>query len=397
MKSFFRGLLNDALEPISAEVSRLSAEFDRRDAVPPGQWEERVEDLLDRWIPPSRTSAAVAEKKERISPVSLFAPGAVQAQKVRKPFDAVAFFSDKDPSPSHSNSSDVSGSSDASSRHSAAQRVGSACRKKRSLKQSKKVDLTACPKFAGKKEIVDFTSQWGEFSNVHLQRKHFRSTEEWRSNIIVALNKAGSDAQAFRRDVRKWRRKRVNPEDIVEKMKQEYSLTLLAMQLAVQERVQVFPWLLDHRDRNGRVVIPSGVVLSFAKIDQRLEDLLLDSDDAEWEIADPAKVIMIVNALMDDQCMKLVNSLRSKLPGLGGPLDLKQIDYATLKKEFEWFASFDRDAEIKARQRQSGGRERAFRGQQRRGRGSGGFRNQGNRQNGQRSSQQSPPQQQQQP
>uniref|UniRef100_A0A0G4F9H4 Uncharacterized protein n=1 Tax=Chromera velia CCMP2878 TaxID=1169474 RepID=A0A0G4F9H4_9ALVE len=127
----------------------------------------------------------------------------VPAQKVRKPFDAVAFFSDKDPSPSHSNSSDVSGSSDASSRHSAAQRVGSACRKKRSSKQSKKVDLTACPKFAGKKEIVDFASQWGEFSNVHLQRKHFRSTEEWRSNIIVALNKAGSDARAFRRDVRR--------------------------------------------------------------------------------------------------------------------------------------------------------------------------------------------------
>uniref|UniRef100_A0A0G4FQ79 Uncharacterized protein n=1 Tax=Chromera velia CCMP2878 TaxID=1169474 RepID=A0A0G4FQ79_9ALVE len=79
--------------------------------------------------------------------------------------------------------------------------------------------------------------------------------------------------------------------------------------------------------------------------------------------------------------MKLVNSLRSKLPGLGGQLDLRQIDYATLKKELEWFASFDRDAEIKARQRQSGGRERAFRGQQRRGRGSGGFRNQRNRQN----------------
>uniref|UniRef100_A0A0G4G9I9 Uncharacterized protein n=1 Tax=Chromera velia CCMP2878 TaxID=1169474 RepID=A0A0G4G9I9_9ALVE len=153
-------------------------------------------------------------------------------------------------------------------------------------------------------------------------------------------------------------------------MKQEYSLTLLAMQLAVQERVQVFPWLLNHRDRNGRVVIPRGVVLSFVKIDQRLEDLLLDSDDVEWEIADPAKVIMIVNALMDDQHMKLVNSLRSKLPGLGGQLDLRQIDYATLKKELEWFASFDQDAEIKARQRQSGGRERAFRGQQRRGRGS---------------------------
>uniref|UniRef100_A0A0G4FN17 Uncharacterized protein n=1 Tax=Chromera velia CCMP2878 TaxID=1169474 RepID=A0A0G4FN17_9ALVE len=124
-------------------------------------------------------------------------------------------------------------------------------------------------------------------------------------------------------------------------MKQEYSSTLLAMQLAVQERVQVFPWLLNHRDRNGCVVIPSGVVLSFAKINQRLEDLLLDSDDAEWEIADPAKVIMIVNALMDDQRMKLVNSLRSKLPGLGGQLDLRQIDYATLKKELEWFASFD--------------------------------------------------------
>uniref|UniRef100_A0A0G4GM58 Uncharacterized protein n=1 Tax=Chromera velia CCMP2878 TaxID=1169474 RepID=A0A0G4GM58_9ALVE len=334
MKSFFRGLLNDALEPISTEVSRLSAEFDRRDAVPPGQQEERVEDSLNRWIPSSRTSAAVAEKKERISPVSLFAPGAVQAQKVRKPFDAVAFFSDKDPSPSHSNSSD---------------------------------------------------------------RKHFRSTEEWRSNIIVALNKAGSDARAFRRDVRRWRRKRVNPEDIVKKMKQEYSSTLLGMQLAVQERVQVFPWLLDHRDRNGRVVIPSGVVLSFAKIDQRLKDLLLDFDDAEWEIADPAKVTMIVNALTDNQRMKLVNSLRSKLPGLGGQLDLRQIDYATLKKELEWFASFDRDAEIKARQRQSGGRERAFRGQQRRGRESGGFRNQRNRQNGQRSSQQSPLQQQQQP
>uniref|UniRef100_A0A0G4F6W3 Uncharacterized protein n=1 Tax=Chromera velia CCMP2878 TaxID=1169474 RepID=A0A0G4F6W3_9ALVE len=180
-------------------------------------------------------------------------------------------------------------------------------------------------------------------------------------------------------------------------MKQEYSSTLLAMQLAVQERVQVFPWLLDHHDRNGRVVIPSGVVLSFAKIDQRLENLLLDSDDAEWEIADPAKVIMIVNALTDDQRMKLVNSLRSKLPGLGGQLDLRQIDYATLKKELEWFTSFDRDVEIKARQRQSGGREKAFRGQQRRGRGSGGFRNQENRQNGQRSSQQSPPQQQQQP
>uniref|UniRef100_A0A0G4GKX1 Uncharacterized protein n=1 Tax=Chromera velia CCMP2878 TaxID=1169474 RepID=A0A0G4GKX1_9ALVE len=275
------------------------------------------------------------------------------------------------------------------------QRVGSARRKK--SKQSKKVDLTACPKFAGKKKIVDFASQWGEFSNVHLQRKHFQSTEEWRSNIIVALNKAGSDARAFRRDVRRWRRKWVNPEDTVEKMKQEYSSTLLAMQLAVQERVQVFPWLLDHRDRNGRVVIPSGVVLSFMKIDQRLEDLLLDSDDAEWEIADPAKVIMIVNALTDDQRMKLVNSLRSKLPGFGGQLNLRQIDYATLKKELEWFASFDRDAEIKARQRQSGGRERAFRGQQRRGRGSGGFRNQGNRQNGQHSSQQSPPQQQQQP
>uniref|UniRef100_A0A0G4G5L0 Uncharacterized protein n=1 Tax=Chromera velia CCMP2878 TaxID=1169474 RepID=A0A0G4G5L0_9ALVE len=170
-------------------------------------------------------------------------------------------------------------------------------------------------------------------------------------------------------------------------MKQEYSSTLLAMQLAVQERMQVFPWLLDgvcrsSHDRNGRVVIPSGVMLSFAKIDQRLEDLLLDSDDAEWEIADPAKVIMIVNALTDDQRMKLINSLRSKLPGLGGQLDLRQIDYATLKKELEWFASFDRDAEIKARQRQSGGRERAFRGQQRRGRGSGGFRNQENRQNG---------------
>uniref|UniRef100_A0A0G4F8Y1 Uncharacterized protein n=1 Tax=Chromera velia CCMP2878 TaxID=1169474 RepID=A0A0G4F8Y1_9ALVE len=341
MKSFFRGLLNDALEPISAEVSRLSAEFDRRDAAPPGQREERVEDSLDRWIPPSRTSAAVAEKKERIAPVSLFAPGAVQAQKIRKPFDAVAFFSDKDPSPSDSNSSDVSGSSDASSRHSAAQRVGFA-RKKKS-KQSKKVDLTACPKFARKKEIIDFASQWGEFSNVHLQRKHFRSTEEWRSNIIVALNKAGSDAQAFRRDVRRWRRKRVNPENIVEKMKQEYSSTLLAMQLVVQECVQVFPWLrvLDHHDQNGRVVIPSGVVLSFVKIDQRLEDLLLNSDDAEWEIEDRAKVIMIVNALMDNQRMKLVNSLRSKLPGLGGQLDLRQIDYATLKKELEWFASFD--------------------------------------------------------
>uniref|UniRef100_A0A0G4HRY3 Uncharacterized protein n=1 Tax=Chromera velia CCMP2878 TaxID=1169474 RepID=A0A0G4HRY3_9ALVE len=209
------------------------------------------------------------------------------------------------------------------------------------------MDLTACPKFTGKKEIVDFTSQWGEFSNVYLLRKHFRSTEEWRSNIIVALNK-------------------------------------------------VFPWLLNNRDRNDRVVIPSGVVLSFAKIDQRLEDLLLDSDDAEWEIADPAKVIMIVNALTDDQRMKLVNSLRLKLPRLEGQLDLRQIDYATLKKELEWFASFDRDAEIKVRQRQSGGRERAFRGQQRWGPGSGGFRNQGNRQNGQRSSQQPPPQQQQQ-
>uniref|UniRef100_A0A0K6S988 Uncharacterized protein n=1 Tax=Chromera velia CCMP2878 TaxID=1169474 RepID=A0A0K6S988_9ALVE len=198
------------------------------------------------------------------------------------------------------------------------------------------MDLTTCPKFAGKKEIVDFASQWGEFSNVHLQRKHFQSTEEWRSNIIVTLNKAGSDAQAFRRDVRRWRRKWVNPEDIVEKMKQEYSSTLLAMQLAVQE---------------------------------------------QWEIADPAKVIMIVNALTDDQRMKLVNSLRSKLPGLGGQLDLRQIDYATLKKELEWFVSFDRDAEIKARQRQSGGRKRAFKGQERRGRGSGGFRNQGNRQN----------------
>uniref|UniRef100_A0A0G4IE05 Uncharacterized protein n=1 Tax=Chromera velia CCMP2878 TaxID=1169474 RepID=A0A0G4IE05_9ALVE len=273
-------------------------------------------------------------------------------------------------------------------------RVGSACRKK--LKESKKVDLTAYPKFAGKKEIVDFVSQWGEFSNVHLQRKHFRSTEEWRSNIIVAMNKAGSDARAFRRDVRRWRRKRVNPEDIVEKMKQEYSSTLLAMQLAVQERVQVFPWLLDHRDRNGRVVIPSGVVLSFIKINQRLEDLLFDSDNAEWEIADPTKVMMIVNALTDDQRIKLINSLRSKLPGLEGQLDLRQINYATLKKELEWLMSFDRDAEIKARQRQSGGRERAFRGQQRRGRGSHGFRNQGNRQNGQRSSQQSPSQQQQQ-
>uniref|UniRef100_A0A0K6S758 Uncharacterized protein n=1 Tax=Chromera velia CCMP2878 TaxID=1169474 RepID=A0A0K6S758_9ALVE len=157
-------------------------------------------------------------------------------------------------------------------------------------------------------------------------------------------------------------------------MKQEYSLTLLAMQLAVQERVQdlVFPWLLDHHDWNGRVVIPSGVVLSFAKIDQKLKDLLFDSDDAEWEIADPTKVIMIVNALTDDQRMKLVNSLRSKLPGLGGQLDLRQIDYATLKKELEWFASFDWDAEIKARQRQSGGRERAFRGQQRWGEARGG-------------------------
>uniref|UniRef100_A0A0G4FNM6 Uncharacterized protein n=1 Tax=Chromera velia CCMP2878 TaxID=1169474 RepID=A0A0G4FNM6_9ALVE len=96
-----------------------------------------------------------------------------QAQKVRKPFDAVAFFLDKDPSPSHSNLSDVSGSSDASSCHSAAQRVGSAYRKKTSSKQLKKVDLTTCPKFAGKKEIVDFASQWGEFSNVHLQRKYF--------------------------------------------------------------------------------------------------------------------------------------------------------------------------------------------------------------------------------
>uniref|UniRef100_A0A0G4HNF0 Uncharacterized protein n=1 Tax=Chromera velia CCMP2878 TaxID=1169474 RepID=A0A0G4HNF0_9ALVE len=179
------------------------------------------------------------------SPVAVHLPFFCQASnripKVRKPFDTVAFFSDKDPSPSHSNSSDVSGPSDASSRRSAAQRVGSACRKKRSLKQLKKVDLIACLKFVGKKEIVDFVSQWGEFSNVHLQRKHFQSTEEWRSNIIVALNKAGSDARAFRRDVRRWRRKRVNPEDIVEKMKQEYSLTLLAMQLAVQEHVQVFP------------------------------------------------------------------------------------------------------------------------------------------------------------
>uniref|UniRef100_A0A0G4HQT5 Uncharacterized protein n=1 Tax=Chromera velia CCMP2878 TaxID=1169474 RepID=A0A0G4HQT5_9ALVE len=166
--------------------------------------------------------------------------------------------------------------------------------------------------------------------------------------------------------------------------------------MTVQERVQVFPWLLDHRDQNSRVVIPSGVVLSFAKIDQRLEDLLLDSDNAEWEIADPAKVIMIANALTDNQRMKLINSLRSKLLRLGGQLDLGQIDYATLKKELEWFTSFNRDAEIKARQRQSGGRERAFRGQQRRGRGSGGFRNQGNRQNSQHSSQQSPPQQQQQ-
>uniref|UniRef100_A0A0G4ID37 Uncharacterized protein n=1 Tax=Chromera velia CCMP2878 TaxID=1169474 RepID=A0A0G4ID37_9ALVE len=259
------------------------------------------------------------------------------------------------------------------------QRVGSARRKKRSSKQSKKVDLTACPKFAGKKEIVDFVSQWGEFSNVYLQRKYLHSTEEWRSNIIVVLNKAGSNAWAFRRDVKRWRWKRMNPEDIVEKMKQEYSSTLLAMQLAVQERVQVFPWFLDHRDRNGRVVIPSGVVLSFAKIDQGLEDLLLDSNDAEWEIADPSKVIMIINALTDDQRMKLVNSLRSKLSRLEGQLDLRQIDYATLKKELEWFASFNRDAEIKARQRQSGGRERAFRGQQRWSRGSGGFKNQGNR------------------
>uniref|UniRef100_A0A0G4HT20 Uncharacterized protein n=1 Tax=Chromera velia CCMP2878 TaxID=1169474 RepID=A0A0G4HT20_9ALVE len=107
---------------------------------------------------------------------------------------------------------------------------------------------------------------------------------------------------------------------------------------------------------------------------------------------------MIVNALTDDQHMKLINSLRSdsKLPGLRGQLDFRQIDYATLKKELEWFTSFDWDAEIKARQRQSRGRKRAFRGQQRWGRGSGGFRNQGNRQNSQRSAQQSPPQQQQQ-
>uniref|UniRef100_A0A0G4FSK2 Uncharacterized protein n=1 Tax=Chromera velia CCMP2878 TaxID=1169474 RepID=A0A0G4FSK2_9ALVE len=205
MKSFFRGLLNDALEPISAEVSRLSVEFDRRDAALPSQWEERVEYSLDRWIPPSRTSAAVAEKKERIASVFLFVPGALQAQKVRKPFNAVAFFSDKDPSPSHSNLSDVSGSSDASFRHSAAQRVVFIRRKKRSSKQSKKVHLTACPKFAGKKEIVDFVSQWGdsEFSNMHLQKKHFRSTEEWRFNIIIALNKAESDARAFKRDVRR--------------------------------------------------------------------------------------------------------------------------------------------------------------------------------------------------
>uniref|UniRef100_A0A0G4G9M9 Uncharacterized protein n=1 Tax=Chromera velia CCMP2878 TaxID=1169474 RepID=A0A0G4G9M9_9ALVE len=82
--------------------------------------EERVEDSLDRWIPLSRTSATVVEKKERIAPVFLFVPGAVQVHKVRKPFNSVAFFSDKDPSPSHSNSSDVSGSSDASSCHSAA-------------------------------------------------------------------------------------------------------------------------------------------------------------------------------------------------------------------------------------------------------------------------------------
>uniref|UniRef100_A0A0G4FWS1 Uncharacterized protein n=1 Tax=Chromera velia CCMP2878 TaxID=1169474 RepID=A0A0G4FWS1_9ALVE len=95
-------------------------------------------------------------------------------------------------------------------------------------------------------------------------------------------------------------------------MKQKYSSTLLAMQLAVQERVQVFPWLLDHLDRNGRIVILSGLLLSFTKINQRLENLLLDSDDTEWEIADPAKVIMIVNALTDDQRIKLVEATGSQ-------------------------------------------------------------------------------------
>uniref|UniRef100_A0A0G4HI51 Uncharacterized protein n=1 Tax=Chromera velia CCMP2878 TaxID=1169474 RepID=A0A0G4HI51_9ALVE len=146
----------------------------------------------------------------------------------RAPFvlaEGPAHLTEKSPSPSDPSSSSPDSGSSASS-HSRRRRR----HRSRRSGRKKKVDMAAVPKFEGKQHIQEFADLWAPYTRVHLKRSNFDSDQEWRDNIILALNHAtNGNRRQFKADVRKLRKgKKIPVEQVIDKLLEEYESALLA-------------------------------------------------------------------------------------------------------------------------------------------------------------------------
>uniref|UniRef100_A0A0G4I2C4 Uncharacterized protein n=1 Tax=Chromera velia CCMP2878 TaxID=1169474 RepID=A0A0G4I2C4_9ALVE len=206
------------------------------------------------------------------------------------PVEGPAHSTEKSSSPSDPSSSSSDSGSSASS-HSRRRRR----RRSRRSGRGKKVDMAAVPKFEGKQHIQEFADLWAPYTRVHLKRSNFDSDQEWRDNIILALNHATNGNRQFKADVRKLGKgKKIPVEQVVDKLLEEYESALLAQQLAIRERVCHFPWDIQKRDGKGRVIYPENTELSWPKIDDRLDRLMMDAGEIDMEVTVKEKKEMVI-------------------------------------------------------------------------------------------------------
>uniref|UniRef100_A0A0G4GKS7 Uncharacterized protein n=1 Tax=Chromera velia CCMP2878 TaxID=1169474 RepID=A0A0G4GKS7_9ALVE len=157
-------------------------------------------------------------------PPGLSQPPAFSDRTPFVPAEGPAHLTEKSPSPSDPLSSFSESGSSASS-HSRRRRR----HRSRRSGHGKKVDMAAVPKFEEKQHIQEFADLWAPYTRVHLKRSNFDSDQEWRDNIILALNHAANGNRQFKADVRKLRKgKKIPVEQVVDKLLEEYKSALLA-------------------------------------------------------------------------------------------------------------------------------------------------------------------------
>uniref|UniRef100_A0A0G4I9Z9 Uncharacterized protein n=1 Tax=Chromera velia CCMP2878 TaxID=1169474 RepID=A0A0G4I9Z9_9ALVE len=216
-------------------------------------------------------------------------------------------------------------------------------------KKGKKVDMSACLKFESKTAIKTFHELWSSFQRVYLKRENFASTQEWRDQILLALKNASNGHAQFKTDVRRMQKgKNIPIEKVVDYLVEDYMSAVLAQQLSVQDLLDNFPWKRGEEHRRDR-----RDHLSWVELDKRMEDVIVQAGDIEWEITDKQKVNAFVGALSLEQKKEYLHDHRLQRRGVK-IADLNELTWKELEDGIKFYVSIEKLEDKHCRGRQDG-------------------------------------------